>query len=145
MKLHMLGLTLNHVSKRGPRLRYVWAVLAVTGGTHALSVIVLHRSLHDLSIRCDMAFIEPMHRNKPNITYLLPYLLTCLLLTYLLLTYYLLTTLLTYLLTYLLTWPIHAPWGFVIWILICYAVIAMWIVAMLLRNVGFPVLHMSLT
>ena len=21
--------------------------------------------------RCDMAFIEPMHRNKPNITYLL--------------------------------------------------------------------------
>ena len=23
------------------------------------------------SIRCDMAFIEPMHRNKPNITYLL--------------------------------------------------------------------------
>ena len=23
-------------------------------------------------LRCDMAFIEPMHRNKPNITYLLP-------------------------------------------------------------------------
>ena len=23
--------------------------------------------------RCDMAFIEPMHRNKPNITYLLTY------------------------------------------------------------------------
>ena len=25
-------------------------------------------------LRCDMAFIEPMHRNKPNITYLLIYL-----------------------------------------------------------------------
>ena len=25
--------------------------------------------------RCDMAFIEPIHRNKPNITYLLTYLL----------------------------------------------------------------------
>ena len=24
-------------------------------------------------VRCDMAFIEPMHRNKPNITYLLLY------------------------------------------------------------------------
>ena len=25
----------------------------------------------DICVRCDMAFIEPMHRNKPNITYLL--------------------------------------------------------------------------
>ena len=25
------------------------------------------------ALRCDMAFIEPMHRNKPNITYLLTY------------------------------------------------------------------------
>ena len=25
----------------------------------------------NIGIRCDMAFIEPMHRNKPNITYLL--------------------------------------------------------------------------
>ena len=25
----------------------------------------------DHYVRCDMAFIEPMHRNKPNITYLL--------------------------------------------------------------------------
>ena len=25
----------------------------------------------DFQSRCDMAFIEPMHRNKPNITYLL--------------------------------------------------------------------------
>ena len=25
----------------------------------------------DVFLRCDMAFIEPMHRNKPNITYLL--------------------------------------------------------------------------
>ena len=25
-------------------------------------------------LRCDMAFIEPMHSNKPNITYLLIYL-----------------------------------------------------------------------
>ena len=24
-----------------------------------------------ICVRCDMAFIEPMHRNKPNITYLL--------------------------------------------------------------------------
>ena len=26
-----------------------------------------------ICVRCDMAFIEPMHRNKPNITYLLRY------------------------------------------------------------------------
>ena len=28
-----------------------------------------HRS--SMCVRCDMAFIEPMHRNKPNITYFL--------------------------------------------------------------------------
>ena len=28
-------------------------------------------SRNSISVRCDMAFIEPMHRNKPNITYLL--------------------------------------------------------------------------
>ena len=27
----------------------------------------------NICVRCDMAFIEPMHRNKPNITYLLTY------------------------------------------------------------------------
>ena len=30
------------------------------------------QSQFNICVRCDMAFIEPMHRNKPNITYLLP-------------------------------------------------------------------------
>ena len=29
------------------------------------------QSKFNICVRCDMAFIEPMHRNKPNITYLL--------------------------------------------------------------------------
>ena len=33
---------------------------------------VVHCQLKfNICVRCDMAFIEPMHRNKPNITYLL--------------------------------------------------------------------------
>ena len=31
----------------------------------------LCQSKFNICVRCDMAFIEPMHRNKPNITYLL--------------------------------------------------------------------------
>ena len=33
--------------------------------------IVFCKSKFNICVRCDMAFIEPMHRNKPNITYLL--------------------------------------------------------------------------
>ena len=28
-----------------------------------------HPPMSPAPVRCDMAFIEPMHRNKPNITY----------------------------------------------------------------------------
>ena len=35
----------------------------------AVSLSLLYNTPHEF--RCDMAFIEPMHRNKPNITYLL--------------------------------------------------------------------------
>ena len=31
----------------------------------------------NICVRCDMSFIEPMHRNKPNITYLLTWYMIC--------------------------------------------------------------------
>ena len=33
--------------------------------------LVFRQLKFNICVRCDMAFIEPMHRNKPNITYLL--------------------------------------------------------------------------
>ena len=35
--------------------------------------LVFCQSKFNICVRCDMAFIEPLHRNKPNITYLLTY------------------------------------------------------------------------
>ena len=40
---------------------------------YILPVLIMANSTYYL--RCDMAFIEPLHRNKPNITYLLTNLL----------------------------------------------------------------------
>ena len=44
------------------------------GISNSLDIDLIHSNIHGQSCkewRCDMAFIEPMHRNKPNITYLL--------------------------------------------------------------------------
>ena len=40
-------------------------------GFHCNVCLVFCQLKFDICVRCDMAFIEPMHRNKPNITYLL--------------------------------------------------------------------------
>ena len=45
-------------------------------GVHYNGCLVFCQLKFNICVRCDMAFIEPMHRNKPNFTYLLSYLLT---------------------------------------------------------------------
>ena len=34
-------------------------------------IVTIKKQYQIQFVRCDVAFIEPMHRNKPNITYLL--------------------------------------------------------------------------
>ena len=40
-------------------------------GFHCNVFLVFCQLKFNICVRCDMAFIEPMHRNKPDITYLL--------------------------------------------------------------------------
>ena len=56
-------------------LNLLWALKRFVSGFHHNACLVFCQSKFNICVRCDMAFIEPMHRNKPNITYLLTYLL----------------------------------------------------------------------
>ena len=50
-----------------------WTMMWNFDGSLILAWTSCWTSLVTNDFRCDMAFIEPMHRNKPNITYLLTY------------------------------------------------------------------------
>ena len=50
------------------------ACAALVLGFHYNVCLVFCQLKFNICVRCDMAFIKPMHRNKANITYLLTYL-----------------------------------------------------------------------